>query len=94
MNEADTLNSITAFAGFAAICSIAIVGIGVLLLILQKKTLSALDCQLEATHCVACHQSGSKKCRLGYKTHCDSVIGERQVYEKEKHEKGKGEYLA
>ena len=86
MNEADTLISITAFAGFAAKCSVAIAGIGVILLILQKKTLSALDCQLEATHCVACHLSGSKKCRLGYKTHCDNILGERQVYEKETHE--------
>jgi len=91
MNEADTLNSITTFAGFATKCSVAIAGIGVLLLILQKKTLSALDCQLEATHCVACHLSGSKKCRNGFKTHCDSVIGERQVYEKEKHEREKVE---
>lgn len=84
MNEADTLNSIATFAEIATACSIVVVGAGVLLLMLQNKTLYALDCNLEAAHCLICRIAGSRKCRNGYKTHCDNVIGERQLYEKER----------
>jgi len=84
MTDADTLTTLIFSLKVISICSIAITGIAVLMLIIQTRSLRAMSKNLEATRCIVCRIVGARECWNGYKKHCDDILGERQVFEKKK----------
>ncbi len=84
MTDADTIPTLIFSLKIVSVCSVAITGIAVLMLALQTRALRTMGKNLEATRCIVCRMVGAKECWNGYKKHCDDILGERQVFEKEK----------